>query len=68
MSEYGIKLHYRVKANAYGHGLAGVSKLVEPYVDYLAVSCLDEGRLLRDIGIKKPILVLVLLMKSKLQG
>lgn len=53
----GIKLCLPVKANAYGHGLAGVSKLAEPHVDYLAVSCLDEGRLLRDIGIKKPILV-----------
>lgn len=52
-----VKLCLPVKANAYGHGLSGISKLAEPYVDYLAVSCLDEGRLLRDIGIKKPILV-----------
>ena len=52
-----VKLCLPVKANAYGHGLSGISKLAEPYVDYLAVSCLDEGSLLRNIGIKKPILV-----------
>lgn len=52
-----VKLCLPVKANAYGHGLAGVAKLAEAHVDYLAVSCLDEGKLLRDVGIKKPILV-----------
>lgn len=52
-----VKLCLPVKANAYGHGLVGASQLAEPLVDYLAVACLDEGRLLRQNGIIKPILV-----------
>jgi len=46
-----------VKANAYGHGLVGIAKLAEPYVDYFGVACLDEGITLREGGICKPILV-----------
>ena len=52
-----VKLCLPVKANAYGHGITGIAKLAEPYVDYLAVACLDEGALLRNSGITKPILV-----------
>ena len=46
-----------VKANAYGHGLDGVVPFIEPYVDYLGVAILEEGMRLRELGIKKPILV-----------
>jgi alanine racemase len=46
-----------VKANAYGHGLIPIAKAAVPYVDYLAVSCLQEGVHLRQAGIKIPILV-----------
>lgn len=52
-----IKICLPVKANAYGHGLIGMAKLAQPYVDYLAVACLDEGISLRQNGITKPILV-----------
>lgn len=52
-----IKICLPVKANAYGHGLLGISKLAESYVDYLGVACLDEGRQLRNHNIYKPILV-----------
>ena len=53
------KLCFPVKANAYGHGLIPLSKAAENYgVDYLAVSCLQEGILLRQSGISIPILVL----------
>jgi alanine racemase len=44
-----------VKANAYGHGLRSVSLRLEPYVDNLAVACIDEALALRRAGIKKPI-------------
>lgn len=47
-----------VKANAYGHGLAEVAKFLAPHVDYLGVAVLEEGILLRDLGVWTPILVL----------
>ena len=46
-----------IKANAYGHGIDGVAPFLEPYVDYFGVAVLEEGMYLRDMGIKKPILV-----------
>ncbi|MDE3047649.1 MAG: alanine racemase, partial [Verrucomicrobiota bacterium] len=47
-----------VKANAYGHGLAGIAKAAqEAGVDCLGVSCLQEGVQLRGAGISIPILV-----------
>ncbi len=48
-----------VKANAYGHGLVPMSLAGEKMgVDQLAVSCVDEGALLRRSGVRCPILVL----------
>ena len=48
-----------VKADAYGHGAAAVSRLLqEAGADYLAVSCLDEALELRNNGIEMPILIL----------
>lgn len=48
-----------VKANAYGHGLVAMAKTaVNGGVDYLAVSCLQEGILLREEEITLPILVM----------
>lgn len=46
-----------VKADAYGHGIIKIAMLAEPLVDYFGVSCLDEGMVLREHGITKPILV-----------
>ena len=46
-----------IKANAYGHGMDGVAPFLEPYVDYFGVAVLEEGIFLRELGIKKPILV-----------
>jgi alanine racemase len=46
-----------VKANAYGHGVEGVASFIEPYVDYLGVALVEEGIQLREMGIRKPILV-----------
>ncbi|MFH1878837.1 MAG: alanine racemase [Candidatus Omnitrophota bacterium] len=48
-----------VKANAYGHGLCEISKvLVEEGIDYLGVATVDEALALRRAGIRKPVLVL----------
>jgi alanine racemase len=52
------KIMIVVKANAYGHGLTEVAKYLDPQVDYIAVAVLEEGILLREIGVKTPILVL----------
>lgn len=57
LSNKNVKICLPVKGNAYGHGLIGMSLIAEPYVDYLAVACLDEGQKLRQNGILKPILV-----------
>jgi len=46
-----------IKANAYGHGVEGVAPFLEPFVDYFGVAILEEAIHLREIGIKKPILV-----------
>jgi alanine racemase len=59
------KMMVTVKADAYGHGLMPVSKkLVACGVDYLGVASIDEGIILREGGIRKPILVLGMVMKS----
>jgi alanine racemase len=47
-----------VKANAYGHGLAEVSKALAGKSDYVGVAVLEEGILLRKLGISAPIIVL----------
>lgn len=48
-----------LKANAYGHGLLRIAQLFEDLdVDFLGVAVVEEGILLRQNGIKKPILVL----------
>ena len=63
-----VKFCLPVKANAYGHGLLEVSLFAEPYVDYLAVACLDEGRLLRQNGIRLPILVFGAIDEEQIPG
>jgi alanine racemase len=52
------KIMIVVKANAYGHGLTEVAKYLDPQVDYIGVAVLEEGILLREIGVGTPILVL----------
>lgn len=55
----GVKILVPVKADAYGHGIIAVSKRLESLgVDYLGVASIDEGIILRQNGIKKPVLVL----------
>lgn len=52
----GVKFCAMVKADAYGHCLNVVSKIIEPYVDYFGVATVDEGVELRRNGCAKPIL------------
>ncbi len=48
-----------VKANAYGHGIEKISQWsIDNGVKMLGVALIEEGILLRDKGIKKPILIL----------
>ncbi len=51
------KLCVMVKADAYGHGLVRISKIVQGSVDYLGVACISEGIRLRNNNIYAPILV-----------
>ncbi len=54
------KLLVVVKANAYGHGMVEISKYAEAknLCDFFGVSSVEEGILLRENGIKLPILIL----------
>jgi alanine racemase len=54
------KLNFVVKANAYGHGLLNISRFAEnkKLCDYFGVSSVEEGIILRENGIKLPILIL----------
>lgn len=54
-----------VKANAYGHGLVEVAKYVENITDYLGVAILEEGRTLREAGLKSPIHIFTLPAKAQ---
>lgn len=51
------KVMAMVKANAYGHGVEGVAPFLEPYLDYFGVALVEEAIHLRELGIRKPILV-----------
>jgi alanine racemase len=58
-----------LKANAYGHGLLRVAQLMESLgADYLGVAVLEEGILLRENGIKSPILVLGGILGNQVPG
>ena len=59
------KLISVIKANAYGHGLAQVSEIVQDQTDYLAVINLEEARLSRKLEIKTPIIVLGYILESE---
>jgi alanine racemase len=47
-----------IKADAYGHGAVEVAKALEPQVEMFSVSCLEEALVIRQSGIRKPILLL----------
>ncbi len=54
-----VKIMPVLKANAYGHGLVRIAQFFQQLkADYLGVAVVEEGILLREIGINIPILVL----------
>lgn len=56
-----------VKANAYGHGIEEVSKLlVAEGADWFCVNSTEEAEVLRKINIKKPILIMGFAQKKDL--
>ncbi len=58
-----------LKANAYGHGLLRIAELMESLgADYLGVAVLEEGILLRQSGIRMPILVLGGILGNQVPG
>ena len=54
----GRKVMAVVKANAYGHGTEMIGRALDPFVDALAVACLEEALTLRQAGITSPVLLL----------
>jgi alanine racemase len=58
-----------LKANAYGHGLLRTAQLMESLgADYIGVAVLEEGILLRQNGIRTPILVLGGILGNQVPG
>ena len=58
-----------LKANAYGHGLLRLAQLMESLgADYIGVAVLEEGILLRQNGIRMPILVLGGILGNQVPG
>lgn len=55
----GAKIMSVVKANAYGHSVSEIAPVLEEMgTDFFAVSNIEEALQLREIGIKKPVLIL----------
>ena len=58
-----------VKSNAYGHGLFDFSFAAERFgADWFGVDSIVEAEHLREAGLKKPILVLGLTLKDKIES
>ncbi len=53
-----VKVLGVVKANAYGHGAAEVSRYLETRLDYFAVATAEEALQLKRAGITKPVMIL----------
>ena len=54
----GTHLYCVVKADAYGHGLVPTAQAIESLTDSFAVAEIKEAAILREAGIKKPIMIL----------
>jgi len=53
-----VKVMAVVKADAYGHGLSGVARLLDNDVDLFGVACLKEGQEIRTTGARSDIVIL----------
>ncbi|MBS0359177.1 MAG: alanine racemase [Proteobacteria bacterium] len=63
------KICLAIKANAYGHGLIPIAReAVKAGVHCLAVASLQEGALLREAGIKIPVLVFGAIHDEQISG
>lgn len=51
------KIIAMVKANAYGHGIRSVGMRLDSLVDMLGVASIDEALVLRQVGVKAPIIL-----------
>ncbi len=56
-AEPGVKFCAVIKANAYGHGVREMARLL-PSADWFGVNSLEEGLELRELGVKKPVILL----------
>jgi len=54
----GTKVMAIIKADGYGHGAIPIAKVLNPIVDAYAIAIIEEGIELRQMGIKKPLLIL----------
>ncbi|MCI0749090.1 MAG: alanine racemase [Nevskiales bacterium] len=54
----GSKLMAVIKADAYGHGAVPVARALQGRVDAFAVACLEEALVLREAGIRAPLVLL----------
>lgn len=54
----GRALYAVVKADAYGHGAERVALALQPHADCFCVAICEEGAVLRNAGVTKPVLVL----------
>lgn len=54
----GSRIMTVVKADAYGHGMLRVVAALDGLCEAFAVTCVDEGIALRDMGVAVPVLVL----------
>lgn len=55
--ESGVKRMAVIKDNAYGHGLIPIANHIKDRVEWFCVARVNEGKQLRESGIKNPILV-----------
>lgn len=55
----GCRLMFVVKEDAYGHGLRQVALASQDLVDWYGVADLAEARLLRKLGIEKPVFIML---------
>lgn len=60
----GKKILAMVKANGYGHGLVRVAKILKE-ADAFGVASIEEGILLRKVGIKQPIVLMRGFLEAK---
>lgn len=63
----GTKIIGVVKTDGYGHGSVPVARVIDPYVWGYATATLEEGEILREHGIVKPVLVLGPVHESRYQ-